>query len=284
MWQATTTEAQMTSWEFPASGPIDVKIILPAGSTRVTAAQTDTVTISLVPTRHIGNTRAAEKLIETTKVSFEGGRLSVQVPKQAVIRGSEALDLTVGLPEGSTLDVRTASADLEVSGELGALTVDSASGDVTADKVSGQTDVTTASGDVRLGEVNGDARFKTASGDVTIQRADAELTINSASGDVRIGQARQWVQTKTASGDVRVASIGEGRADVRTVSGDVTIAVPAGTGVYLDLSSLSGSVRSDLAEAGRDDAPGEGETSLELSCNTVSGDIRVTRAHAGVTG
>jgi DUF4097 and DUF4098 domain-containing protein YvlB len=278
------TEKQMTSWEFPASGPVEARISLPSGTVRVAATQTSTVTISLVPARHVGNTRAAEQLIEDTEVSFEGGRLTVQVPKRVHIRGSESLDLTLEVPEGSALDARTASADLQVSGDLGALTVDTASGDVTAARISGQAGITTASGDVRLAEAAGDTRLKTASGDVTIQRADGELIVNSASGDVRIGQARQWVQAKTASGDVRVDSIADGRADVTTVSGDVTVAVPPGTGVYLDLSSLSGSVRSDLEQSGPGDAGGEGESTLALTCNTVSGDIRVTRASVGVTG
>jgi Putative adhesin len=274
-------EKQMTSWEFPASGPVDARVSLPSGSVRVTASHATTATISLVPARSVDGSRAAEQLIGETEVSFEGGRLTVKVPKQVHIRGNAALDLTIELPAGSSLDSRTASADLKVSGELGTLTVDSASGDVTADTISGQANITTASGDVRLQEVTGDARIKTASGDTVIGRAHGELTVNSASGDLQVGQAKQWVQAKTASGDIEIGSIAEGRADVTTVSGDVTIAVPPGIGVYLDLSSLTGKVRSDLAESGRGDA--EGETGLALTCNSISGDIRVTRANVGVT-
>ncbi|HEY1916079.1 MAG TPA: DUF4097 family beta strand repeat-containing protein [Streptosporangiaceae bacterium] len=264
----------MTTWEFPADGPIDARISLPSGWVRVTASQTGTATISLT-----GDGRGAEQLIDETEVSFEGGKLRVEAPKRVHIRGSASLHLTMALPAGSSLDSRTASADLEVSGDLGTLSVDSASGDVTADTVGGQASITTASGEVRLQEVTGDARIKTASGEVTIRRADGELTVNSASGDIRVGRASQYVQAKTASGDIRIDSIAEGRADVTSVSGDITIAVPPGLGVYLDLSSLTGSVASYLAES----APGDGESeaSLSLSCNSVSGDIKVTRASAG---
>jgi hypothetical protein len=271
----------MTSWEFPASGPVDARISLPSGSVRVTASQATTATISLVPARSVGGSGAAEQLIGETEVSFEGGRLTVKVPKRVHIRGSAALDLTIGLPAGSSLDSHTASADLQVNGELGTLTVDSASGDVSADTISGQANITTASGDVRLQEVTGDARIKTASGDMAIGRADGELTVNSASGDLRVGQAKQWVQAKTASGDIAIDSIADGRAEVTTVSGDISIAVPPGVGVYLDLSSLTGSVASYLAESAPGDA--DGEAGLTLSCNSVSGDIKVTRASADVT-
>jgi len=48
---------------------------------------------------------------------------------------------------------------------------------------------------------------------------------------------------------------------------------PAGVGVYLDLSSMTGDVRSDLAAA-------EVSNSAELtvSCRSISGDIRVSTA------
>jgi len=58
------------------------------------------------------------------------------------------------------------------------------------------------------------------------------------------------------------------------VSGDVSIAVPGGVGVYLDLSAMTGDVRSDLAPADSD-----GDAELSLHCRSISGDVHVTHAH-----
>ena len=265
----------MTSWEFPADGPIEARISLPAGSVTLTAAPTETVTVSLTPTHTLTGAKDAERLIGETEVSFEGGRLSVEVPKRLHIRGNASLDLTIALPGGSTVDANIASADLRGTVELAGLRVHAASGDVTVEKITGQADLTTASGDVRLEWVTGDIRIKTASGDVNVGSAEGDIKTTTASGDVRIGQARQWVQSKTASGDIRIDAIAEGRAEATSVSGDISVAVPPGTDVYLDLSSLSGRVRSDLDAAGSGQ-PG-GEPGLALTCNTVSGDIRVSR-------
>ena len=66
-----------------------------------------------------------------------------------------------------------------------------------------------------------------------------------------------------------------GRGEINTVSGDISVAVPAGIGVYLDLSTLSGDARSDLEPAGSD-----GDAGLSLVCRSVSGDVRVIRAAA----
>ncbi len=94
-----------------------------------------------------------------------------------------------------------------------------------------------------------------------------------------IGQAGQLVQARTASGDVQIDRVAAGRADVTTVSGDVCLGVAPGTGVYLDLSSVSGRVRSELDS----DEPGDsdGDAAVTLRCTSVSGDVRITRATRG---
>jgi DUF4097 and DUF4098 domain-containing protein YvlB len=266
----------VTSWEFNATGPIEAEISLPAGNVNLTAAQTQTVTVSLLP-QHGRGSKAAEKLIDDTEVSFEGGTLTVKVAKRIQLRGDAPLDLTIALPEGSAVAARTGSADVSCAGELGALDGRTASGDVTADRITGHASLATASGDVRLTDAAGDVSVNTASGDVTIQRIGGDLTVKTASGDVRIGQAGPLAEVKTASGDVRIDSIADGRADVTSVSGDVALGVPPGIGVYLDLSSISGHVRSELDS---DSGGSYGDASLTLRCNSVSGDIRITRANA----
>jgi hypothetical protein len=62
-----------------------------------------------------------------------------------------------------------------------------------------------------------------------------------------------------------------------TASGDVSVGVAAGTGVWLDLNTASGSTTSDLAMGG---GPSEGvrEAALEVRIRTASGDIDVHRA------
>lgn len=263
----------MTSWEFTAAGPVNAVIDLPAGSVYVTATPTETVTVSLQAAGEDG-----ERLLSQTEVSFEDGTLRVQVPKRISIRGNASLDLKIELPEGSSVRAETASADLIFAGELGSLTGKTASGDVNADRVGGDVELGTASGDIRLQEATGDVRVSTASGDTLIGRADGDIIAKTASGDVRIGQAGQSATVKTASGDVRIESIVSGLADAATVSGDITIAVVPGVGVYQDLSTLTGDVSSEL-ESGSG-AGSAGAATLTLSCRSVSGDIHILRASA----
>jgi hypothetical protein len=262
-------EKQMASWEFPADGPVQAEISLPAGSVHVTGTRTDTVTVSLKAASGAG-----ERLLADTEVGFDGGKLRVITPRRVSVFGNASLDLVITMPAGSAVTAETASADVRCTGELGELGGKTASGDVHAEHIAGDIDFNTASGDVQVDEASGDVRVSTASGDLGIGRAGGEIIAKTASGDVRITEAGQSATVKTASGDVRIERISTGLADATTVSGDIVIAVAPGVGVYLDVSTLSGDADSELDSSGG----AEGDASLTISCRSVSGDVRITRA------
>ena len=241
----------MTSWEFPASDPVDLQVRVPAGCVTVRAAATQTATVTLETDRPGGR---AERFLDATRVEFDQGALSVLAPERFGVGRGGSLNVTVEVPTGSSFLVHTASADVRCTGELSGLDVHTASGDVRAERVSGLATVTTASGDVYVGEV-------------------AEADLESASGDVSIRQVTGPVRVSTASGDVRIDAASGSRTEAKSTSGDIRVAVPPGIGVYLDLSTLSGTVSSELEPA---DETGGGD--MTLNCRTLSGDVQVTRA------
>ena len=100
----------------------------------------------------------------------------------------------------------------------------------------------------------------------------AGADVETASGDVRIGQVSGGVTVRTASGNVQIEAASGPRADVKAASGDISVGVAPGIGVYLELSSLSGTVSSEL-EPGQE----TGKADMTLYCRTISGDVRVSR-------
>jgi hypothetical protein len=239
----------MTSWEFPASDPIDLRVRIPAGRIKVTAARTQTAKVTLSPD-HLCD--QGEKLVAGTRVEFDQGTLSITAPEQ---RGpASSLEAVIEIPEESSCLVDTASADITCTGELSAVDVHTTSGDVGAERVAGLARIGTASGDVEVGAASGLA-VTTASGDVSASRIDGEISVRTASGDVQIG---------AASGP---------RTDIKATSGDISVAVTPGMGIYLDISTLSGTVSSELESSDE-----SGVTDMILTCQTISGDVRITRA------
>lgn len=225
----------MDSWEFPAESPVSLRLRLADGTIDVSARQTAVATVTL------------DGEIAGTRIEFEHGTLSVIAPEHSSLAGF------VDLPEGSSCTVHTASADLRCSGDLTALDVHTASGDVSAERVTGAADIVTASGDVHVGAAAG-IRVKTASGDITLGRTEGPATVNTASGDVCIEEAAG------------------SRTEVTATSGDISVAVVPGAGVYLDLSTLSGTVRSEL-----DPAEEIAAADMTVNCRSISGDVQVSR-------
>jgi hypothetical protein len=74
----------------------------------------------------------------------------------------------------------------------------------------------------------------------------------------------------TGSGDLHIGAAHRGRLTVKGASGDVRVGIPAGVPVWTDISTLSGSIHSDLRGAGE---PAAGADHIELRAKTVSGDI-----------
>lgn len=261
----------MPHWEFPRTEPIDLHMHLTSGRVGIAAEPTEMITVDI---RSIRPARHDDDYADDVRVDYADGRLEIVEPQlQGWLRNGPNLDIAIVLPTGSDCWVSTTSADITCTGELGSLDAKTVSGEITSGPVAGDLEVTTTSGKATVGDVSGTATVKSASGSVELSRVDGDASVQTVSGRIRIGAAAASATLRSASGRVNVDSLARGCAEITTVSGDVKVDVATGVGVYLDLSSISGKVSSDLepSEASNDVA-------LRLQCRSVSGSLRVGRA------
>jgi DUF4097 and DUF4098 domain-containing protein YvlB len=101
------------------------------------------------------------------------------------------------------------------------------------------------------------------------------VTVKVASGRVEIGTAERSVEVKSASGDISVDEVTQGRVELGTASGDVRIGVRTGAVARLDLQTVSGRARSELAV---EETPPTGGSTVDIRARTVSGNVLITRA------
>src|SRR4051812_6139359 len=263
--------------EFACTGPIEAEVVLGAGD--IVVSTTDALVATVVVRSRDGRD-ASSQAVELTRVEFDHDRLTVHAPDQrgwSLLRGSGQLQIELALPHDSSLRTTGGSADVRQTGRLGGFDAKSGSGDVTLADTSGHVHVESGSGDVRVQTVGGDLSTNTASGDVNVRRVVGDLTVKAASGDVRIDEALGQVRVNTASGDVQVGAIRGAGLQVNSASGDVVVGIPVGTRVWLDLSTLSGSTRSDLETPGAPPAgPSDGPTTT-VQVRTMSGDVHIRR-------
>lgn len=210
--------------------------------------------------------------VDQWAVAQLGDSVSVEPPSRGGWR-SRSTRVLIEVPVGADIDVRSASADVALSGEFGATRIKSASGDVRVGTVT-RLDIDTASGDATATAVAAGTSCSTASGDVELGRVGGRLTVSTASGDVRVAEADDDVEIGSASGDVRVDRCGGSNIAVKTISGDVVVGLPSGIRVEPDITTLSG--RTHLPEP----VPGSGAEPrrvVRVGLKTVSGDIMIRR-------
>lgn len=262
------------SVEFPTTGPVAATVRAGGGELTVIAEETSVAAVSVTP---CDDSDASLAAAEQTKVQFSDDRLRVETPQGGggwLFGRSGRVRIDLRLPNDSSLRAHVGSADVHTEGRLTDVTVEAGSGDTYVTHAAGALTVDSGSGDVRADNVDGALRAKTGSGDVSATAVGGPVAVNVASGDVEIEEAADSVRVTTASGDVDIRTARGREVTVNSASGDVSVGVPAGTQVWLDLSTMSGSTISDLEMTG---ALPDGDAHLRLTVQTMSGDIAVRR-------
>jgi DUF4097 and DUF4098 domain-containing protein YvlB len=200
---------------------------------------------------------------------------AVSIRPRSRWRGRSAR-MTIDVPRGTGVDVRTASADVTLAGDLGPTRVRTASGNLRAALVA-ELDVSTASGDIRVQGVGHDTSATSVSGALEVNEVGGRLTATTASGDVRVRHLTGDVEIGTTSGDVRIDHFDGSEASIRSVSGDVELGLPSGIRVEPDLSTVSGRTRLPEPAAPSSGSPTEPRRTVRLLIKTVSGNITLGR-------
>ena len=273
----------MTQHLFETHEPVDLYVEIGKGTVDINATETSESRVEI-------SGRDADEV----EVEQSGKRISVVAPRQRAgfFGGDNRLDVTVTIPLRSDLSVKTGSADVSVTGTVGSSRIKTGSGEIHAGDLVGPALLETGSGDVEVQVANAELRIKSGSGEVRVRHAESAVAVSTGSGSVEIGTSNGPAAVKTGSGDLRVIDANtdvslvtgsgdllvgtahRGRFTMKGASGDVKIGIPAGLPVWTDISTLSGSIRSDLASAGE---PAEGADHVELRAKTVSGDIVLTQ-------
>jgi DUF4097 and DUF4098 domain-containing protein YvlB len=237
----------MRTETFHTPEPPKIRIAVPSGSIHVDTEDVTETTVEVVGPNE-----------DDMKIELHRNDLVIEATKKSLFGSRGSHEIRVVAPHRSELDANVASADVEGRGTFGEVEVNSASGDVSLDWIDGRLHVNTASGDVDVRHVQADTR------------------INSASGDVRLAEAEGDVRVRTASGDVELLSVVRGKVEVQSASGDVMVGIRQGSSVYIDASSMSGDMSSELEVS--DAPPASDGPSVDFRARTMSGDVVVRRA------
>lgn len=139
---------------------------------------------------------------------------------------SDGSDLTIYIPESSSVEAGGVSTDFDVDGVQGGITINSVSGDIDAQNIAKSLNIESVSGDIEVSDSSGKMRLVSVSGDVITVGQAKHYDVSTVSGDIEasIGLS-ELIDLASVSGDLHIKFDleDEGRFEAGTVSGDVTL-------------------------------------------------------------
>ncbi|HUK37435.1 MAG TPA: DUF4097 family beta strand repeat-containing protein [Vicinamibacterales bacterium] len=277
------------------SGQVTIQNV--SGTIVVTAGSGEDATIDAVKRAH-GDRSELDRV--GIVIEEHPGRVDVRTDYrgQGFFGGTNAsVDYTVVVPDGASVDLKSISGDVKVTGVKGSVRIQSISGSVSAVSAPRVEFAKTVSGNIDLSGVafDGDLTASSISGDVRAMGLKTRsLDVNTVSGDVSLREAScERFNARSISGSVEYSGALEtnGRYEVNSHSGGVRFTLAGSTGFELNASSFSGGIRSDfpltiggeknpdVRSGGRRRGPGDsilgtfGDGSARLTLHTFSGQI-----------
>ena len=244
-----------------------------------------------------GGNETAEREIEKclVRVERDGTTLRVvQGPEGESGKKIEASSwsgrgtLKLTLPEGVPFRIASASGDVNLHGDFGAVAgvVRIASGDLKGTLSVDSFEQHSASGDAKLSFEHGLTSLlcKSASGDVSVAAPSiADATFEAASGNIDVRGLAGPAKATAASGDISLLfqTFGSNaHATIKAASGDISVRLPAGSKPSGSIKTASGEIRTDVpAQKGKRSTELTGD-GAKLEISAASGDVTVTTAPA----
>lgn len=169
-------------------------------------------------------------------------------------------DVTVTLPLGLTLSVRSGNGNVSITGNTAGTTVELGNGDVTVD------------------ENEGAVLVELGNGNVIVRRQTGDVAIDLGNGSINVDGRDGGVNASVGNGNITIAAqpLENGRVIAAAANGIVTIDVPADFAATLELTvAPTGVIEADLDAFNVTDYQAT-TTSVEAMLNAGGGTIEAT--------
>ena len=173
----------------------------------------------------------------TIEFEDDGDRLKIMTRFTKPTRSQNSeVELQIEVPRRFDVKLDSSGGGLSMDGVEGTFTGKTMGGEIDLHDVRGEAKLTTMGGTIEVDEAHEGADVHTMGGNIEIGDADRFVRAKTMGGDIHIDSIDGWVEATTMGGDVDVTVTGSG-GDVKLVSmsGDITLHVPSGFSMELDL-------------------------------------------------
>ena len=225
----------------------EMRPLIPTGKVSISNIEGSvTITGWSNPQVEITGTLGAD--VEELRITGDDRDLAIEVKAPKHPEWLET-DLVLRVPATASVGVDTVSATIEVAGVTGAVDLESVSGWVKIAGLPSELSIETVSGDLTVAESAPRTNLASVSGSIKVMKAAGRLDAESVSGAIRVDDGLlENASFETVSGDISYAGdiVGSGSFNIESMSGSVTLLVPASVSANFDISTFSGSIDNDI--------------------------------------
>ncbi len=149
----------------------------------------------------------------------------------------------VRMPAWANLRVRGVELHVEVEGLTGGLSVRTVEGDIRIRRVSGGVVAQTVEGVLEVEDVEGSLQLFSLDDDVWVSGVRGDVSVEAGDGDIHLsGIDARNVQASTVDGEVEFEGVirPDGRYELTTHDGDITLVVGEGVSATFSVSTFDG--------------------------------------------
>jgi len=230
---------------------------------------------------------------DVEELIFERNGNEIEITVRAPKRNSHDVssNLVIKVPEQSSVEAVTVSADVDIQNVHGAQELQTVSGDVDSEAFSADVEIMTVSGDIELQGDDQKARteLESVSGDVEAQNLAGEISTNTVNGDITlVNSSFSRVRLETVNGDIifESALTKGGNFSLETINGDVDIDFNESISARFDIETFNGDisncfgpepVRTSKYTPGTELKFTEGDGDGRVGIQTLNGDLRLCK-------
>ncbi len=205
---------------------------------------------------------------------YKGAKMFVESVND---RDPKPARLEVWVPARIRLWVKTATANIDVSGVDGGLDLYVVSGTIDVTGNPHELNAEAIDGDIHITGSPPWVRAKNASGTIVFQGASSDAAFSTVSGAVKVdGGVFERTKIETVTGNISFSGRLDrsGAFDFDTHSGNVDLAIPATMGASFSVMTIAGSITNNLSK--NSPIPGRFGRGAELTMDTSGGGAKVS--------
>ncbi|MDP5148889.1 DUF4097 family beta strand repeat-containing protein [Rheinheimera baltica] len=191
-----------------------------------------------------------EKATGYTLESADGfTRFEMTMPRQVNYRGNEksnAADLRIEVPIGSSIEFKGVNSDVSLSGITGGSNIGTVNGTIAAVELANLVQLSTVNGEINSKDISGQISLSSVNGKITDVGSSGRLEYSVVNGEIKARTSAEEVTVSTVNGDAKLKMTSTKQLKLSTVNGEIEAELANSVSPRVSGSSVSGDIELKL--------------------------------------